>query len=71
VFFLVRGIAIGPSSHFLERYWAFPFITPRERLVIQQREWREKKEKNPKREEGGPGPMMFPFSWWQALMVYR
>jgi hypothetical protein len=44
-----------------ERYWTFPFITPREGPVIQQREWREKKEKNKKEREVGLGAMMFPF----------
>jgi hypothetical protein len=44
---------IGLSSRPLERYWTFPFITPRERPVIQQRKWREKGKKKPKKRRRG------------------
>jgi hypothetical protein len=49
----------------------FPFITPREGPAIQQREWREKKEKNQKEREGGPGAMMFLFPCWRAPTICR
>jgi hypothetical protein len=43
---------IGLSSRPLERYWTFPFITPKKRSVIPHREWREKEKKKQKEKEG-------------------